>query len=84
MQMLVKKGTQKVWTGDSALAPLCSSASKSSDLHDSFISFRGNGNGERSHEDIEKKNAYAGREWSLEFWRKEDLTFPHISSGKSI
>lgn len=45
-----------------------------SDLYDSFIFFRGDGNGEGSHEDIGKKIALAGREWSLKFWRKEDLT----------
>ncbi|KAF5354282.1 hypothetical protein D9756_007151 [Leucocoprinus leucothites] len=44
-----------------------------SDLHDSLVFFRGDGNGEGSHEDIGRKIAMAGREWSLKFWRKEDL-----------
>ncbi|KAF9450825.1 glycosyltransferase family 90 protein [Macrolepiota fuliginosa MF-IS2] len=44
-----------------------------SDLHDSLIFFRGDGNGEGSHEELGMKIATAGREWSLNFWRKEDL-----------
>lgn len=44
-----------------------------SDLHDSLIFFRGDGNGEGSHEDLGRKIAMAGREWSLKFWRQEDL-----------
>lgn len=44
-----------------------------SDLHDSLIFFRGDGNGEGSHEDLGKKIAMAGREWSLKFWRREDI-----------
>jgi len=49
MQMLVKKGMQKMWTGGSALAPLCSSATNSSDLYDSFVFFCGGGNGGEGH-----------------------------------
>lgn len=44
-----------------------------SDLHDALVFFRGDGNGEGSHEDLGRKIAVAGREWSLKFWRMEDL-----------
>jgi len=44
------------------------------DLYDSFVFFRGDGNREGSHEDLGKKIALAGRERSLNFWRREDLT----------
>ncbi len=43
------------------------------DLHDVFIFFRGDGNGEGAHENLARKIAVAGREWSKSFWRKEDL-----------
>ncbi|PFH51623.1 glycosyltransferase family 90 protein [Amanita thiersii Skay4041] len=45
-----------------------------SDLHDALIFFRGDGNGEGAHEDMARKIAIAGREWSKTFWRREDLT----------
>ncbi|TFK24115.1 hypothetical protein FA15DRAFT_687615 [Coprinopsis marcescibilis] len=44
-----------------------------SDLHDALIFFRGDGNGEGAHEDLARKIAMAGREWSKTFWRREDL-----------
>jgi hypothetical protein len=44
-----------------------------SDLYDTLIFFRGDGNGEGSHEELARKIAKAGRQWSLTFWRKEDL-----------
>ncbi|EKM77598.1 hypothetical protein AGABI1DRAFT_77101 [Agaricus bisporus var. burnettii JB137-S8] len=44
-----------------------------SDLHDCLVFFRGDGNGEGSHDDLGKKIAKAGREWSLKFWRREDI-----------
>ena len=44
-----------------------------SDLHDTFLFFRGDGNGDNAHEDMARKIAMAGREWSKEFWRREDL-----------
>ncbi|KAJ3575469.1 hypothetical protein NP233_g1084 [Leucocoprinus birnbaumii] len=44
-----------------------------SDLYDALMFFRGDGNGEGSHEDLGRKIAMAGREWSLKYWRKEDL-----------
>lgn len=43
------------------------------DLHDALIFFRGDGNGEGAHENLARKIAVAGREWSKSFWRKEDL-----------
>jgi hypothetical protein len=45
-----------------------------SDLYDSLMFFRGDLNGDNGHDDLARKIAYAGREWSLAFWRKEDLT----------
>jgi hypothetical protein len=45
-----------------------------SDLHDALLFFRGDANGEGAHEDMARKIAVAGREWSMTFWRKEDLT----------
>ncbi|KAF9255706.1 hypothetical protein L218DRAFT_950560 [Marasmius fiardii PR-910] len=44
-----------------------------SDLYDSLIFFRGDPNGEGAHEELAKKIAAQGREWSKTFWRKEDL-----------
>lgn len=44
-----------------------------SDLHDTLMFFRGDGNGEGAHEDLARKIAIRGREWSKRFWRKEDL-----------
>ncbi|KAJ8507642.1 hypothetical protein ONZ45_g10011 [Pleurotus djamor] len=45
-----------------------------SDLHDVFVFFRGGLYGEGAHDDLAKKIAYAGREWSKAYWRKEDMT----------
>ncbi|KAL0959264.1 hypothetical protein HGRIS_014535 [Hohenbuehelia grisea] len=45
-----------------------------SDLMDSFIFFRGDVKGRGGHDDLARKIATAGREWSKTFWRKEDLT----------
>ena len=44
-----------------------------SDLHDALLFFRGDANGDGAHEDLARKIAVAGREWSKTFWRKEDL-----------
>lgn len=44
-----------------------------SDLHDALIFFRGDGNGDGAHEELAKKIASQGREWSKKFWRREDL-----------
>ncbi|KAK7049711.1 hypothetical protein VNI00_005742 [Paramarasmius palmivorus] len=44
-----------------------------SDLYDALIFFRGDPNGQGAHEDLAKKIALQGREWSKTFWRKEDL-----------
>ncbi|ESK95111.1 glycosyltransferase family 90 protein [Moniliophthora roreri MCA 2997] len=44
-----------------------------SDLYDALIFFRGDPNGQGAHEDLAKKIASQGREWSRTFWRKEDL-----------
>ncbi|KAF9561686.1 hypothetical protein CPC08DRAFT_742417 [Agrocybe pediades] len=43
------------------------------DLHDALLFFRGDANGDGAHEEMAKKIAAAGREWSKTFWRKEDL-----------
>ncbi|EDQ99870.1 uncharacterized protein LACBIDRAFT_295861 [Laccaria bicolor S238N-H82] len=45
-----------------------------SDLHDALLFFRGDANGDGAHEDMARKIAVSGREWSKTFWRKEDLT----------
>ncbi|KAG6884641.1 hypothetical protein C0993_009358 [Termitomyces sp. T159_Od127] len=45
-----------------------------SDLADSLTFFRGDPNGDGAHDDLAKKIAMAGREWSSRFWRREDLT----------
>ena len=44
-----------------------------SDLHDALLFFRGDENGDGSHEYLARKIASAGRQWSKRFWRKEDL-----------
>lgn len=44
-----------------------------SDLHDTLIFFRGDGNGEGAREDLGRKIATESREWSLKYWRREDL-----------
>ncbi|KAF9527066.1 glycosyl transferase family 90-domain-containing protein [Crepidotus variabilis] len=45
-----------------------------SDLYDSYLFFRGGAYGEGNHDELARKIASAGREWSLAFWRKEDMT----------
>jgi len=45
-----------------------------SDLWDAFVFFRGDPAGNDGHDELAKKMAKAGREWSKTFWRKEDLT----------
>jgi len=45
-----------------------------SDVYDSLTFFRGDMDGEGAHDDLARKIAMAGREWSKTFWRKEDLT----------
>jgi hypothetical protein len=44
-----------------------------SDLYDTFTFFRGGLQGEGAHEELAKKIAAAGREWSQTYWRREDL-----------
>lgn len=44
-----------------------------SDLYDALLFFRGDPSGHGAHEDLAKKIARRGREWSLSFWRKEDM-----------
>ena len=45
-----------------------------SDLYDSLTFFRGDLNGDGAHEELAAKIALAGRDWSMKFWRREDLT----------
>lgn len=45
-----------------------------SDLYDSLLFFRGDLHGNNGHDHLARKIALAGREWSLRFWRREDLT----------
>ncbi|KAF9078042.1 hypothetical protein BDP27DRAFT_1310663 [Rhodocollybia butyracea] len=44
-----------------------------SDLWDSFAFFRGDLNGKHGHDDLAKKIGAQGRDWSLNYWREEDL-----------
>ncbi|KAE9390089.1 hypothetical protein BT96DRAFT_1002581 [Gymnopus androsaceus JB14] len=44
-----------------------------SDLYDSLIFFRGDAYGEGGHEELARKIALQGREWSKTYWRKEDI-----------
>ncbi|KAF8201269.1 glycosyltransferase family 90 protein [Mycena galopus ATCC 62051] len=44
-----------------------------SDLHDAAVFFRGDASGAGAHEDLARKIALAGRAWSKEFWRREDM-----------
>lgn len=43
------------------------------DLYDIMTFFRGNINGKGSHDQLAKLIATQGREWSLTYWRKEDM-----------
>jgi len=45
-----------------------------SDIYDTLLFFRGDANGEGAHEDLARKIALAGRDWSKTFWRQEDIT----------
>ncbi|KAG5645977.1 hypothetical protein DXG03_004769 [Asterophora parasitica] len=45
-----------------------------SDLYDSLLFFRGDLHGENAHDELAHKIASAGRDWSLHYWRQEDLT----------
>jgi hypothetical protein len=45
-----------------------------SDLYDCLAFFRGDATGAGAHHDLAKKIATAGRRWSQEFWRTEDMT----------
>jgi hypothetical protein len=45
-----------------------------SDLYDALVFFRGDLAGRGAHEDLAARIAREGREWSLKFWRKEDMT----------
>lgn len=44
-----------------------------SDLWDALTFFRGQPGGEGAHDDMACKIARDGREWSLSFWRREDM-----------
>lgn len=44
-----------------------------SDLWDALVFFRGDPVGNGAHDEMAKKIAQDGREWSKTFWRKEDL-----------
>ncbi|KAG9051021.1 Glycosyltransferase Family 90 domain containing protein [Tulasnella sp. UAMH 9824] len=43
------------------------------DLYDVFTFFHGDVDGKNSHDDIAERIARQGKEWSLSFWRKEDM-----------
>jgi hypothetical protein len=45
-----------------------------SDLLDALVFFRGDPSGLRAHEDMAERIATAGRDWSVRYWRMEDLT----------
>jgi len=44
-----------------------------SDLYDTLVFFRGDLAGRGAHEELAAKIAKEGREWSLAFWREEDM-----------
>ncbi|KAJ7067168.1 glycosyl transferase family 90-domain-containing protein [Mycena amicta] len=44
-----------------------------SDLLDALVFFRGDPGGRGAHDEMARRIADAGREWSRKFWRKEDL-----------
>jgi len=44
-----------------------------SDLYDALVFFRGDLAGRGAHEKLAAKIAREGREWSLNFWREEDM-----------
>lgn len=44
-----------------------------SDLMDALVFFRGDPVGNGAHDEMAKKIALAGREWSKIFWRREDM-----------
>ncbi|KAJ7040651.1 glycosyl transferase family 90-domain-containing protein [Mycena alexandri] len=44
-----------------------------SDLHDALVFFRGDASGVGAHEDLARKIALVGRNWSKTFWRREDM-----------
>ncbi|KAJ7143768.1 glycosyl transferase family 90-domain-containing protein [Mycena epipterygia] len=44
------------------------------DLLDALVFFRGDPAGAGAHDDMARRIAAAGREWSRRYWRKEDLT----------
>ncbi|KAJ7080641.1 glycosyl transferase family 90-domain-containing protein [Mycena belliarum] len=44
------------------------------DLFDALVFFRGDPAGGGAHDDMARRIAAAGREWSRRYWRKEDLT----------
>ncbi|KAG1814630.1 glycosyl transferase family 90-domain-containing protein, partial [Suillus subaureus] len=44
-----------------------------SDLYNALLFFRGDPSGHGAHEDLAMKIAKRAREWSLQFWRKEDM-----------
>ncbi|KAJ7474737.1 glycosyl transferase family 90-domain-containing protein [Mycena latifolia] len=43
------------------------------DLLDALVFFRGDPSGANAHDDMARRIAGAGREWSRRYWRKEDL-----------
>ncbi|KAG5641523.1 hypothetical protein H0H81_011145, partial [Sphagnurus paluster] len=45
-----------------------------SDVYDALVFFRGGLYGEGAHEDLARRIARDGREWSGKFWRGEDVT----------
>ncbi|KAG6907688.1 hypothetical protein DXG01_007791 [Tephrocybe rancida] len=45
-----------------------------SDIYDILLFFRGDMYGEDGHDQLAKRIAYAGKEWSKTFWREEDMT----------
>lgn len=43
------------------------------DLYDILYFFHGAKDGAGAHDDLAEKIATAGKEWSLKYWRKEDM-----------
>ncbi|KAI5119394.1 hypothetical protein M0805_005937 [Coniferiporia weirii] len=45
-----------------------------SDLFDALVFFGGDLSGKGAHEEMARKIAYVGRDWTSRYWRKEDVT----------
>lgn len=54
------------------------------DLYDIMVFFRGNLNGKKGHDELARKIAMAGKDWSNKYWRQEDHTAYMFRSGYNL